>query len=246
MDIVAQTPANKDQRMDRYDLDPRYADGPICMAKATEPQQFTCRCGSSYQSEWVGRHTVRPMCPRCIAQEREKCGINHKPTRQPYPMPEMYAGDGSTLHQVAREWLEAGKRLLIISGPPGRGKTCQTHHLAAVAHDMRVRAVFIGDRQLMAPDEQRMQEWAGTPMLIIDEVGKRCGAGAVANLCDLVDRRALSNRRTVMVTNLTGAEVVALDARLASRARAATVLRLDGHDMRSRDAAPTGHVRRAD
>jgi len=233
--MLARTRAIDDPRLDRYELTKDSEDGPSCFAKSVERCAFRCRiCGQSYESVWVGRHETNPMCPACIAVARAGMGANGiaKPC---YPMPPLYAQDGSSIMSEVKAWVHGPRHSLVLTGGPGRGKTCQAHHAAAEATTRGLRPIVIGDRDLVMPDKGEMSLWGSTGFLVVDEIGKRSSPTTLANLCDLIDTRIAANRKTIMVTNLSGADVQAMDARLASRMRAAGVIRFDGPDLRRRE-----------
>jgi DNA replication protein DnaC len=149
-----------------------------------------------------------------------------------YQLPMIYAHDGSRIMPEVAGWVHGPRHSLLLTGGPGRGKTCQVHHAAAEGTTRGLRPIIISDRELIAPDKADMALWGSAGFLGVDEIGKRSSAATLANLCDVIDVRIAANRKTIMVTNLSGAEVQAMDARLASRLRAAALIRFEGGDMR--------------
>lgn len=201
-------------------------------AKTAEPQPFTCAtCRAEYRTVWVGYHCVTPRCPACT--ERIRQGNGQETSRAGYPMPPMYARDRSALLAPVRAWLiRPLPALALLHGGPGRGKSAQSHHICAWCHDRNSTFRMIGDRDLMRLADDDLTALASVHVLVIDEIGRRTTEGVIANVCELIDRRVPYDRKTAIVSNLTGEDLAMMDARLISRFKAADRIPFTGVDLR--------------
>lgn len=201
-------------------------------ACTAEPQPFTClTCGQDYHTVWVGYHCVKPRCPACT--ERIRQGGGSESRRVGYPMPPMYARDGSALLTGVRAWLVRPlPALALLHGGPGRGKSAQAHHIGAWCHDRNSTFRMIGDRDLMRLSDDDLTACTSAHVLVIDEIGRRTTEGVIANVCELIDRRVPYDRKTAIVSNLTGEDLAMMDARLISRFKAADRIPFTGSDLR--------------
>jgi hypothetical protein len=214
-----------------YDIIPGSTDTHIRFARTKEPQEFKCRtCGAGYRSEWVGMHVTMPRCPSCTEKLR---GAEAPTTRTGYAMPPMYARDGSTLLPAVLAWLTRPlPALALLHGGPGRGKSAQAHHIGAWCHDRASTFRMIGDRDLLRLSDEELTAIAGVHVLVIDEIGRRTTEGVIANVCEIIDRRVPYDRKTAIVSNLTGEDLAMMDARLISRFKAADRIPFVGSDLR--------------
>jgi hypothetical protein len=201
-------------------------------ARTAEPQPFACKtCGTEYHTVWVGYHCTTPRCPACT--ERIRQSGSQESARAGYPMPPMYARDGSTLLPTVRAWLGRPlPALALLHGGPGRGKSAQSHHIGAWCHDRNATFRMIGDRDLMRLADEDLTTLASVHVLVIDEIGRRTTEGVIANVCELIDRRVPYDRKTAIVSNLTGEDLAMMDARLISRFKAADRIAFTGSDLR--------------
>lgn len=207
-------------------------------AKAARPYPFLCRvCGQSYESIWVGKHTSQPICDRCVIAARK--ADERRPASEPYPMPRMYALDGSALLQPVKAWAyDPSAPLALLVGGPGRGKTAQAHHIAALAHRWGRTYKIISDRTIAMLGQDDIADLGRLDMLILDEIGRRTTEGAIAGACDILDARTPHGRKTAVVSNLSGVDLAQLDARLFSRLKEATRIAFEGPDMRGGQKVP--------
>jgi hypothetical protein len=204
----------------------------IRFAQTAEPQPFQCQmCGLTYHSVWVGIHCVRGRCGAC--NEKMRQGVARSSQPEIYPMPPMYARDGSALLPAVRSWMRRPlPALALLHGGPGRGKSAQGHHIAKHCFDAGATWRMIGDRDLMRLTDEALNELAGVSMLIVDEIGRRTTENVMASVCELIDRRVPYDRKTVIVSNLTGEDLALMDARLISRIKAAERIAFMGPDLR--------------
>ncbi|MFW6341391.1 MAG: hypothetical protein ACOC00_00035 [Halothiobacillaceae bacterium] len=225
--------------LSRYDLEP--GSWPGFWAKASRPYEFVCRtCRTRYRSVWVGKHSARPICDPCLASHVARA--EEPPERPPYPMPPIYQADGSSLMREVRTWAhDREPALALLEGGPGRGKTAQAHHLCAHYHRHGKTYAVMGDRDLVRLDDDRLVAASSASLLVIDEIGRRTTEGCLANLVDVIDRRAPYLRKTLIVTNLGPQQQADLDARLYSRLAQAKRIRFDGPDLRMAAACPTAN-----
>jgi hypothetical protein len=231
MTDIFTTPANIHDLLDGYNVIPSSTTTHVRFARAVTPQPFAClTCGAEYHSEWVGMHVVKPRCPACTERIRN---TRSAPVHVGYPMPPMYTRDGSALLPAIRAWLTRPlPALALLHGGPGRGKSAQAHHIGAWCHDRNVTFRMIGDRDLMRLSDDDMALCASASVLVIDEIGRRTTEGVIANVCELIDRRVPYDRKTAIVSNLTGQDLAMVDARLISRLKAADRIAFTGGDLR--------------
>jgi hypothetical protein len=216
---------------DTYEIDTSRPLKIRAFIRAVRPYVFKCgKCGAIFQSVFVGRHSVRPVCDFCIAKADQE---SQRRLRPPYPMPPMYARDGSTLEPALAEWLaQPVPALILLSGGPGRGKTAQGHHLAAKANEQGKRWAILGDRDFIKPQDDQMHSAEKADLLVIDEIGRRTTEAATANVCEMIDRRVPWDRKTAIITNLTMTEIERIDPRLGSRLSLGALLVFGGSDLR--------------
>lgn len=178
----------------------------------------SCRhCRELFRTIWRPKH----YCNTCVA---ELTGRAPQPVHAYLPPPSVRAFG---LRPVVKTALEGPASLLVLAGPTGSGKTTQAH-LALAAR--RVAARFVASGDLGRAEDRAAMELV--PWLAIDDVGRRVTPGIIDALCELLDRRAEHQRRTIVTTNLPRKQLDELDERLGSRMASAQWVILDGPDLR--------------
>jgi hypothetical protein len=215
-----------------YDILPESITLHLGFARTKEPQLFYCgKCGASYTSVWVAKHLKAPLCDTCITNTNRTTRCVEP--RPPYPMPPMYARDGSYLLPDLCTWFSAPlPAMAILIGGPGRGKTAQAHHLAAFCHSLSKTVRILGDRELLRLEAAELDACAKADLVIVDELGRRTTENVLSNICEVIDRRVIYDRKTVIITNLQGEDLGVLDARFISRAKLAKRIPFTGPDLR--------------
>jgi len=227
---VLTSPPNMADLLAGYDILPESTATHIRFARTADPQPFICHvCGAEFRSVWVGIHVIRGRCNDCNEAMR-KTAVS---TPDGYPMPPMYTRDGSALLPSVRAWMHRPlPAMALLHGGPGRGKSAQAHHIAARCHETNTRCQIIGDRDLIRMDDDALRSVASVSMLVIDEIGRRSSESVIANLCEIIDRRIPYDRKTAIISNLTGEDLAMIDARLISRIKAAERIAFTGPDLR--------------
>jgi hypothetical protein len=125
--------------------------------------------------------------------------------------------------------------LLVISGPPGRGKT----HMAVAVVRRRIKEKGVGgvfwisdaeigarlkggfrDGEMAVEDQIRRAR-----LLVIDDLGQSYQTAWIAEtILPILCRRHDDGKPTILTTNLTHADIEEMDARLASRMKTALAL----------------------
>lgn len=229
---MLKTPPNIHELLAGYDVLPESTITHIRFARTATPQPFQCKdCGKTYHSVWVGINCTRGWCEAC--KDKARNGSSRPSAPDIYAMPPMYARDGSALLPAVKAWMGRPlPALALLHGGPGRGKSAQAHHIAARCHDTQTRCMIIGDRDLMRIDDEALAAASAVSVLVIDEIGRRSSEAVIANLCEIIDRRIPYDRKTAIVSNLTGEDLATIDARLISRIKAAERIAFTGPDLR--------------
>lgn len=123
--------------------------------------------------------------------------------------------------ELVQAWVLSSRPVLVLTGKPGLGKTVAAAWALA---RLPGRYVCAGEMcELWASkrdrDRDRFFQLLRTELLVIDELGQESSADdARAMLQDAIDRRQRLPRRTMLLTNLGRAEIIArYDARTLSR-----------------------------
>jgi DNA replication protein DnaC len=142
---------------------------------------------------------------------------------------ELFAGERFTpsaveLHEDLAEWVGDLTRNVVITGPPGIGKTAQALTVIAAAYDTgwAGSAAYVHPeewRRVTRPpaDESRLAAWAACDVLVLDDLGAlRLGDWDSEILYLLADSRWRHARPTILVSNEGGMRAM-LGERTASR-----------------------------
>jgi DNA replication protein DnaC len=112
----------------------------------------------------------------------------------------------TTAMQIARRFSYLPKKLLVLAGGVGAGKTTAASWVALKGEDLRPGFIRINELERRGRYDKKLDEWMkDKTSLVIDDVGAEFldGKGAFRSLMDEIVDTFYSNRRTlVMTTNL--------------------------------------------
>lgn len=143
-------------------------------------------------------------------------------------------------------WLEDPGFGLLLKGRPGRGKTHQAcaalSVLAGAGSVLFAPATEIASGYRSAKGDERsfLSSLTAPRALVIDDLGKERGWGALEAIFHVIDRRGQSLRPTIVTTNLNGRALLSKYAKespesaeaLISRLSRYAVVELKGEDRR--------------
>ena len=149
-------------------------------------------------------------------------------------------------HRTIREWERSGG-FLLLAGAPGVGKTYLGCAAANVFRSMGMSTLY-GSAPHLADDFQRLlsggqqdrlaiveQAYRDADVLLLDDFGQGGAPWGNKRVNQILRSRYQEFLTTIITTNLTMAEIQAIDDALASRLLSGTVVPLIGRDLRQRD-----------
>lgn len=112
------------------------------------------------------------------------------------------------LHHV-QTWLLSSRPMLMLLGDTGLGKTCAAAWALARKRGYYIKAAELADMRLDKSEKHRYYQYARCGLLVIDELGSERDKGeAIATFDDIIDIRQHSPRRTLLLGNLSKAELI--------------------------------------
>ncbi len=168
-------------------------------------------CAEAFATECERRTT--PSCPRQIIANdaRNEAEAQHERLKISGVPQEVRDDLGAGFYatpatQAVDEWLVSGKRLLLLAGPFGTGKSVAAGYAIKRSPGRWMHASEIA-KAAGFKHEDRMAELQGARLLVIDEIGGEfndaSGWGRAA-LTTLLLTRYAEKRRTIMTMNLDG------------------------------------------
>jgi len=190
----------------------------------------TNKCTQCGRTTWSTQEMCRD-CQEAARRGREAARLDHQWAKGPIPGAPPLFESAYADHETILSWIEQKRQtLLVITGATGTGKTWQAWGVVRALRAVPVLALKSSRMSFLTREELAAVEAAR--VVILDDLGARSSAAAMATALEVVDARLEAGLVTVVTSNATLGEIAAAEPRLASRLASGCIVRLKCPDRR--------------